>query len=119
MSSAQHHHLGTQQYNEPEQKANSVGVTFKLGEISGSHRDKYEDGCLLRCCTTVWWKVTDVSQMLTASIIGVTIEAASTFGTLVSVYQTMWHIIPEHSQLLKRFQFAGSLYQKHSVYNLA
>jgi hypothetical protein len=41
-----------------------------MSEISGFHGGEYEDGCLLGCLRrVVWWKFTDVSEVLTASIV--------------------------------------------------
>jgi hypothetical protein len=46
-------------------------VHFSLGmiEISGSHIGEYEDGCSGILCHVVWNKLTDVSEVLAASII--------------------------------------------------
>jgi hypothetical protein len=48
----------------------------------------------------VWWKFTNVSEVLAASIIRAIItEAARTSETLVNFYQTTWHYNPEDSHL--------------------
>jgi hypothetical protein len=44
-----------------------------MNEISGSHGDEYEDGCLLGCCATI----------------ALMMEAASTSETSVNIYQTI------------------------------
>jgi hypothetical protein len=55
---------------------------FFLGEISGSHGGGY--GVLYR---VVWWKFTDVLEVLVA-FIALMMEAASTCETSVNLHQT-------------------------------
>jgi hypothetical protein len=49
----------------------------------------------------IWWKLTDLSEVLTATIILITLmmEAVSTSETLVNFYQTTERNIPEDSHL--------------------
>jgi hypothetical protein len=47
----------------------------------------------------VWYKFTDVSEVLAASIIRAMSEAASTCETTVNIYQTTWHNNPEDGHL--------------------
>jgi hypothetical protein len=47
----------------------------------------------------VWWKFTDVSEMHTASIVGLIFEALSTSETSVNIYQRTQRNIPEDSHL--------------------
>jgi hypothetical protein len=65
------------------------------GKISASHGGEYEDDCLLGCCD-VWYKFTDVSEVITAYIIramrkppglliALMIEAGSTSETSVNL----------------------------------
>jgi hypothetical protein len=48
----------------------------------------------------VWWKFTNVSEVLTASISGAMMEAASTSEMSVKFYQTTHSNNPEDSSLL-------------------
>jgi hypothetical protein len=67
-------------------------------EISGSHGGEYEDGCLsglLRC--VVWYKFTDVSELLAASII-----RARSVVLSVTFYQATRRNIPEDSHFHTR-----------------
>jgi hypothetical protein len=54
----------------------------------------------------VWWKLTYVSDVLTASIIRAIIvmlmEAVSTSETSTNFYQTTWYNVPEDSDLHNR-----------------
>jgi hypothetical protein len=54
----------------------------------------------------VWWKFTNVSEVLAASIIKTVMmmmtEAASTSKTLVNFYQSTWHKNLENSHLHTR-----------------
>jgi hypothetical protein len=73
---------------------------FQPSEISGSHSTKYEDGCLTRLLHhVVWQKLTDISEVLAASIIrmvtALMMDVASTSETLVNFYQTTWYNKPE------------------------
>jgi hypothetical protein len=54
---------------------------------------------MLHC--VVWQKLTDISEVLTASIIitALMMEAVSTSEMSVIFYQTTWHSIPEDSHL--------------------
>jgi hypothetical protein len=61
-------HLTMQQISICEESVTNMKA-HKHGEISGSHSDEYEDGCLLGCCTTVLDRLTDVSEELVAPII--------------------------------------------------
>jgi hypothetical protein len=47
----------------------------------------------------VWYKFTDVSEVLAASIIALMMEAASTCETSVNVYQTTRRNSPEDSYI--------------------
>jgi hypothetical protein len=50
---------------------------------------------------SVSWKLTDVSEVLTASIIrALMMEAVSTSEMSVNFYETTWHNIPEDGRLL-------------------
>jgi hypothetical protein len=51
---------------------------------------------------SVWQRFTDVSEVLTASIIALTMEAASTSDTSVNFYKTERRNIPEDSNLHNR-----------------
>jgi hypothetical protein len=52
-------------------------------------------------CHVVPLKLTDVSEVVTTSIIrAMMMEAASTSETWVSFYKTTWHNIPHDSHLL-------------------
>jgi hypothetical protein len=53
-------------------------ITLLEGEITGSHGDEYGMSRLV-----VWWTFTDVSEVLTASIIALTMEAVRTSETLI------------------------------------
>jgi hypothetical protein len=46
-----------------------------------------------------WWKFTDVSEVLSASIIALMMEAASTSETSLYFYQITWRNNPEDSHL--------------------
>jgi uncharacterized protein YkwD len=76
-------------------------------EISGSHGGEYEDNCLLGCCAVVCQKLTDVSEVLAASMIkamlALMMEAASTSKTSVNVYQNTRRGIPEDNHLQLAF----------------
>jgi hypothetical protein len=54
-------------------------------------------------CCLVWYKVTDILEVLTASIIilltDLMMEAVSTSEASVSFYQTIWCNIPENSHI--------------------
>jgi hypothetical protein len=70
-----------------------------VSEISGSHDGEFEDDLsseILR--RVVWLKLTDVSEVLTASMITL-MMAVSTFETSVNFYQTTRCNIPEDSHL--------------------
>jgi hypothetical protein len=47
----------------------------------------------------VWQTLTDVSEVLTASIIALMMEAANTSGTSVNFYRTTWRNLSEESHL--------------------
>jgi hypothetical protein len=47
----------------------------------------------------VWYKLTDVSEVLTACIITLMTEAVSTSETSVNFFETKWRNIPEDSYL--------------------
>jgi hypothetical protein len=53
-------------------KIHQYNKAFSLsGEIPGCHGDEYENGYLAECCARLaLWKFTDVSDVVTASIIG-------------------------------------------------
>jgi hypothetical protein len=106
-----------QERNPRVQRESPVGNSwawhFKkfLSENSGSRGDEYEDDSLLGCCD-----VTDVSEVLTASVIRTIIrafvalmmEAVSTSETSVNFYKASRRIIPEDSHL-KKFYFISSV----------
>jgi hypothetical protein len=73
-----------------------------LREISGSHGGVDEDDSSGMLHSVVWYKFTDVSEVLIASIIrkmNLMMEAASTSQTSVKFYQTTRRNIPEDSHL--------------------
>jgi hypothetical protein len=50
----------------------------------------------------VWWKFSDVSEVLAATVIALMVEAASTSETSVKFYQTTGCNNPEDSHLYKQ-----------------
>jgi hypothetical protein len=50
-------------------------------------------------CHVFWYNFTHVSEVLSASITILMMEASSTSKTLVNFYQTAWHNNPEYSHL--------------------
>jgi hypothetical protein len=50
----------------------------------------------------VWYKLTEISEVLTASIVALMMETVSTSGASVSFYQTTRRNIPEDSNLHTR-----------------
>jgi hypothetical protein len=63
----------------------------------------------------VWWKFTDVPEVLVASIIiALVMEAASTSGISVNINETPWHNNPEDSHL----QYQFSLYYTNKIFFL-
>jgi hypothetical protein len=62
-------------------------------------------------CDVVWYKFTDISGVLTASIIMVMMKAVNASETSVNLYQTTWHNIPKDSHLLRFSLFNAHLYR--------
>jgi hypothetical protein len=56
----------------------------------------------------VRWKYTDVSVVLAASIIRVTMQAVSTSETMINFYQTTWHNNPVGRHLQQHQQLENS-----------
>jgi hypothetical protein len=92
------------------------------GEISGSHGDWYEYGCLLGCCTVWSDRILPTFQRCLLSplsglwvLIALILEAASTSETSVNFYQTTRRSNPEDSHL--HLQMSHEHPSQFTVYN--
>jgi hypothetical protein len=79
-------------------------------EISGSHGDKYEDGCLLGCWAVMSGRGLPTFQKCllppSSGRFALMMKAASTPNTLVNRYQTTRRNKPEDSHLQSRGMLA-------------
>jgi hypothetical protein len=57
----------------------------------------------------VWWKLTDVSEVVTASIVTLMMEAVSTSETSANFYQTTRRSIPEDNYLRPRRRWEDNI----------
>lgn len=88
-----------------------------LGEISGSHGVKYEDGCHLSgmLCYVIWYTLTSVSETLTASTMRAMIDGdRSKSEILVSVC----HYLAQHPRTHQSSRYFSVTLQEYIIYKV-